>query len=69
MNIKVNGEDTTLDQDSLTVTELLKVKEVKMPDMVSVEYNGEILDREAFDTTSVKEGDQLEFLYFMGGGA
>lgn len=68
MKIKVNGEETTLDQETLSVSELLKVKEVKMPDMVSVEYNGEILDREAFDSTTVKEGDELEFLYFMGGG-
>ena len=68
MKIKVNGEETTLEQETLSVSELLKVKEVKMPDMVSVEYNGEILDREAFDSTTVKEGDELEFLYFMGGG-
>ena len=68
MKIKVNGEETTLDQETLSVSELLKVKEVKMPDMVSVEYNGEILDREVFDSTTVKEGDELEFLYFMGGG-
>jgi len=68
MKIKVNGEETTLEQETLSVSELLKVKEVKMPDMVSVEYNGEILDREVFDSTTVKEGDELEFLYFMGGG-
>lgn len=68
MKIKVNGEETVLDQESLSVSELLKVKDVKMPDMVSVEYNGEILDRDAFDSTTVKDGDQLEFLYFMGGG-
>ena len=34
MNIKLNGENETLEKDSLTVTELLKVKEVKMPEMV-----------------------------------
>ena len=39
-----------------------------MPEMVSVEYNGEILDRENFDSTAVKDGDEIEFLYFMGGG-
>jgi sulfur carrier protein len=68
MNIKVNGEDTNLEKSDVSVTELLKIKDVKMPDMVSVEYNGEILDRDAFESTLIKEGDQLEFLYFMGGG-
>jgi sulfur carrier protein len=68
MKIKLNGEDTTLEQESVTITELLAIKDVKMPEMVSVEYNGDILDREQFANTQVNEGDQVEFLYFMGGG-
>ena len=68
MKIKVNGEQEIIDQDTLTVSEILVLKEVKMPDMVSVEYNGEMLDREKFDTTQLKENDEIEFLYFMGGG-
>tara|TARA_B100000427_G_scaffold192503_1_gene160057 strand:+ start:201 stop:407 length:207 start_codon:yes stop_codon:yes gene_type:complete len=68
MKIKLNGEETTLEKDSVTILELLKLKDVKMPDMVSVEYNGDILDRDQFDVTQVREGDQVEFLYFMGGG-
>ncbi|HZV81135.1 MAG TPA: MoaD/ThiS family protein [Geobacteraceae bacterium] len=35
---------------------------------MTVELNGDILDRPAFDSTVVKGGDTLEFLYFMGGG-
>ena len=69
MKIKINGDDQTLTQDSLTITDLLKIRQVDMPDMVSVEHNGEILDRAAFGTTAVQEGDQVEFLYFMGGGS
>jgi len=68
MKIKLNGEDTTLEQESVTITELLAIKDVKMPEMVSVEYNGDILDRDQFANTQVNEGDQVEFLYFMGGG-
>jgi len=36
--------------------------------MVSVEHNGTIIDRKNYGTTVVKDGDTLEFLYFMGGG-
>ena len=68
MKIKLNGEETTLDKESVTISELLALKDVKMPDMVSVEHNGDILDRDKFDSTQVKEADQVEFLYFMGGG-
>ena len=69
MNIKINGEAEDLKENSLTISELLKIKEVKMPEMVSVEYNGDMLERENFENTQVKEGDEIEFLYFMGGGA
>ena len=68
MKIQINGQAETFTQASFTVTELLSAKAVDMPDMVSVELNGNILDRESFATTFVKEGDQVEFLYFMGGG-
>ncbi len=68
MKIKLNGEEATLDKESITISELLALKDVKMPDMVSVEHNGDILDRDKFDSTQVKEADQVEFLYFMGGG-
>jgi sulfur carrier protein len=47
---------------------LLADQKVKMPDMVSVELNGDILDRSSFESTTIKDGDKMEFLYFMGGG-
>ena len=68
MKIKVN--DTVTDvPDGLTVTELLTHQKVKMPDMVSVQLNGAIVERNAFSGTKVRENDSVEFLYFMGGGA
>ena len=68
MTIQINGREESLDHDGLSVAELLKVKEVPDPDMVSVQLNGDILDRNTFSGTSVNDGDELEFLYFMGGG-
>jgi sulfur carrier protein len=67
MVVQINGESTDL-RSEMTVTELLADQKVKMPDMVSVELNGDILDRSAFENTTIKDGDKIEFLYFMGGG-
>jgi sulfur carrier protein len=36
--------------------------------MVSVELNSQILDKKDYAATYIKEGDTIEFLYFMGGG-
>ena len=68
MKIKVKGEEVEYEQE-LTVKELLVEEDVDMPDMVSVELNGEILDRDKFSEVVVKDGDEVEFLYFMGGGS
>jgi sulfur carrier protein len=68
MNLVVNGKkiDTA---DNLTVSKLLIEENVKMPEMVSVELNGKILKRSEFETTQLKTDDQVEFLYYMGGGS
>ncbi len=68
MTIKINGEPETIVQQSVTVAELLSLKKVEMPDMVSVQLNGEFLDRQAYSATHLKEADEVDFLYFMGGG-
>ena len=67
MKIKINDEGTEIPGE-MTVTELLAHQKVKMPDMVSVQMNGTIVERDAFPTTPVRENDSVDFLYFMGGG-
>jgi sulfur carrier protein len=68
MNVIINGKGTEF-EDGLSVTSLLKMADVEMPEYVSVQLRGEILERAAFDSTIVKDGDAVEFLYYMGGGA
>ena len=68
MNLVVNGKETNI-TDGLAVSQLLVQENVKMPDMVSVELNGQILKRTKFEETILKDDDKIEFLYFMGGGS
>lgn len=68
MYIMINGEKAEMCK-AMTVTELLKEKNVESPEMVSVELNQEILAKGAFSTTMLQENDSVEFLYFMGGGS
>ena len=68
MNLVVNGKNTDI-TDTLTISELLAKEDVKMPQMVSVELNGQILKRSEFVTTKLKDDDKVEFLYYMGGGS
>lgn len=68
MKIKINGKEEVIKKDSLAVAELLKISNIENPDTVSVQLNGEFVARDNFDKTAVKDGDEIDFLYFMGGG-
>lgn len=69
MQLTVNGKAAVIEgKESLTITALLDELQVKESLYVTVELNGDILDRPTFDGTIVKDGDTIEFLYFMGGG-
>ena len=65
--ITVNGETRIL-EDPMTVTEYLKACNY-VPVQVVVELNEEIIKRDTYDTTVLKDGDVVEILQFMGGGS
>ena len=66
--ITVNGDKQEVALP-ITVSELIKQNNVAQPDMVSVQINEELVEREDYDTTTLNDGDAVDFLYFMGGGA
>jgi sulfur carrier protein len=69
MKLTVNGKPAVIeDKEALSIPEVLAALNVDQPDYVTVEFNGEVLERETFAATIVRDGDSLEFLYFMGGG-
>lgn len=41
---------------------------MEMQDYVTVQLNDEFVAKEDFETLLLKDGDVVEFLYFMGGG-
>ena len=63
----VNGEEQEVTLP-LTVSEVIKLNNVLQPEMVSVQVNEEFVERDDFPTTSLNDGDSIDFLYFMGGG-
>ena len=66
--IIVNGEQQDVSLP-LNVAQLLQLNQVEQPEMVSVQVNEEFADRGDWEKIQVKEGDEVDFLYFMGGGA
>ena len=67
MIITVAGEKKEV-KDGLTLPELIVQENVEMPEYVTVSINDEFVASEDKATTVLKDGDNIEFLYFMGGG-
>jgi thiamine biosynthesis protein ThiS len=67
IHIHVNGEARTW-RSGATVAELLQDLDIRT-ERVAVELNLEILDRATFDQRSLKDGDRIEILGFIGGGS
>ena len=66
MTITLNGDPHEV-PGPLTVSELLSRLDID-PRRVAVEVNLVVLRRGSFDTTTIREGDEVEIVNFVGGG-
>lgn len=67
MKITVSGEGKEV-KAGLTIAELIEQENVENPQYVSVSVNDDFVKSEEFAAYVLKDGDNVEFLYFMGGG-
>ena len=65
MKVTINGKAEEVSAG--TLLELLKAKSLD-PQMLAVELNSRILERDDLATTPIKDGDTIELLFYMGGG-
>lgn len=68
MTVTIAGVKKEID-DNTTVSKLIVDEKVDNPDYVTVTINDDFVEHDDFETTVLKEGDAVEFLYFMGGGS
>ncbi len=66
MKIVVNGE-TMVVPDHISLQGMLDSLKMS-PDRVAVELNRSIVDRDAFGSSMLSEGDRVEIIGFVGGG-
>lgn len=66
ITIILNGKKEEI-EESTTILNLLEAKNIK-PEIVSVELNDKIIDKNKFSETLLNANDRVEFVYYMGGG-
>ena len=71
MNVHINGEERFFPDSGsaeFTLAALITALALKS-DRVAVELNREIVPRDRWPQTPLKEGDRLEIVHFVGGGS
>lgn len=68
MKLTVSG-DVKEYKEGLKLSELVVIEKVETPEYVTASVNDELLGASTFENTVLKDGDVVEFLYFMGGGS
>jgi sulfur carrier protein len=67
MTITVAGKKKEY-KEGLTVKELIEAEDVENPLYVTVTINDDFVKSNELETKVINDGDEIEFLYFMGGG-
>ena len=67
MKLTVSGQ-TKEYKEGLTVAELVVLENVETPEYATAAVNDDLHGARDFENIVLKDGDVVEFLYFMGGG-
>jgi thiamine biosynthesis protein ThiS len=67
LKIRLNGEPFEI-LAPVTIAGLLAALKID-PRLVAVEHNIAVVKRASYDTTDVREGDEIEIVRFVGGGS
>ena len=66
MKLQINGQIKEIENSATLIS--LVAQFSKRPDVVITELNGAIIDRTAWPTATLKDGDRIELISFVGGG-
>ncbi|MGA7219192.1 MAG: sulfur carrier protein ThiS [Candidatus Sulfotelmatobacter sp.] len=71
MKLHINGEESTFAETEASAAFMLAalIESLNMKsDRVAVELNRDIVPRDRWPQTQLKDGDRLEIVHFVGGG-
>lgn len=67
MNISLNNRPEKFDQDKLTISEILKLKNFTFKMMV-VKINGKLIKKDRYAEAEVRDGDDVQIIHMISGG-
>jgi thiamine biosynthesis protein ThiS len=67
MKILLNNRQEEFSKEPISVNELLFLKKFSFK-MRIIKINGALISKEAYDSTFIHDGDDVQMLYLMSGG-
>jgi thiamine biosynthesis protein ThiS len=67
MNIELNNTPEKLPGESLTIRDILRIKNFTFPNLV-IKINGQLIRKPQYDSAPVHEGDVVEIIHLISGG-
>jgi len=67
MKITINGIPELINEEKITVSDLLKIKKFTFK-MIIVRINGKVINKEDYDKTYISEGDDVQVIHLISGG-
>ena len=67
MKILLNNREEEFHQETLSVSDMIRVKKFSFR-MRIIKINDVLISKEEYDTTIIHNGDNVQMLYLMSGG-
>lgn len=67
MKILLNNREEEFPQETLSVSEMIRVKKFSFR-MRIIKINNVLISKEKYDSTIIHNGDNVQMLYLMSGG-
>jgi sulfur carrier protein len=67
MKIILNNKEELFESDQFTINELLRIKKFTFK-MLVIKVNGQLIKKTEYDSSIVKDGDDVMVLHLISGG-
>ena len=67
MQITLNNRPESIDQNQITISELLNIKNYTFK-MLVIKVNGKLVKKDSYDSFKIKDEDNVTVLHLVSGG-
>lgn len=67
MQITLNNRKEEFDKESMSISEVLEIKNFSFTNLV-IKINGRLIKKDAYSSSIIKAGDKVDIIHMISGG-